>query len=186
MGKEFQMPTRRTGLRWFFRIYKIYTLAEDFVWESQHPIPKTLYFYDENDKLRMVIDKKGKITVKERYTWDGCTPKFSVFDLFIFGTPDGIRFRLTDKPKTYYASLVHDALYQFLPEMDESHGITRRDADDIFRDILIKYEFAPNWIYWLAVRAFGWIAIPIRKNLTRNTNGKVETSPRRKKESRRS
>jgi hypothetical protein len=65
---------------------------------------------------------------------------------------------LTDKPKTYYASLVHDALYQFLPEMNESNCITRRDADDFFRRILIEYEFAPNWIYWLAVRTFGGIS----------------------------
>lgn len=174
------MTEPRRGIRWLFRVYKIYTLAEDFEWESKHSIPDTLYFYDENKKkLRMIFTNTGKITIKEGYSWDGCTPKISIFDLFIFGTPDGIRNRLTDKPKTYYASLVHDSLYQFLPEMHESHGITRRDADKFFRDILVEHEFAPNWIYWAAVRIFGCFAMKARKNITRNTIGAVTTKKRR-------
>jgi len=174
------MAKSRTGLRWFFRIYKIYTLSDDFHWDSGHEIPHKLFFYDESKKLRMVIDKKGGITIKKRYTWDGCTPKLSVFDLFVFGTPDGILSRITNKPKAYYASLVHDALYQFLPEMEDSDGITRRDADDIFRSILVKHEFVPNGVYWLAVRLFGGIFMKARRNITRNTKGTVRTITLRK------
>jgi len=179
------MAASRRGLQWLFRVYKIYTLTDDFVWETEHSIPKSLYFYDENrSKLRMVINKTGrnaiKITVKKGYAWDGCTPKISFFDLFILGTPDGILSDKTGKPKAYYASLVHDALYQFLPEMKETHGITRRDADDFFQRILVEHEFAPNRIYWLAVRVFGRLFMGVRKNITRNTKSAVETVRRRK------
>ena len=177
------MATSRRGLQWLFRIYKIYTLREDFVWETEHSIPESLYFYDENrSKLRMVVNKTGKdaieITIKKGYAWDGCTPKISIFDLFILGTPDGILSDKTGKPKAYYASLVHDALYQFLPEMNESQGITRRDADDFFQRILVEHEFAPNKIYWLAVRMLGGFFMGVRRSITRKTKGAVETAQR--------
>ena len=63
------------------------------------------------------IDNDGKITVKGSnpggYAWDGCSPKWDFIDL-IFGTPDGRLDYNTDKQITYYASLIHDALYQGL------------------------------------------------------------------------
>ena len=162
------------GLKWLFRISKIYTLEKDFIWRSGHSIgDRHLVFEDKTGKLRMIISTDGVITIKEHYTWDGCTPKLSFFDLFIIGTPDGIRHRETDKPKTYYASLVHDALYQFLPDMPDKNVITRKNADDFFRRLLIEYEFAPNFIYWLAVRLFGGIFMHARRNITRNTRGTV-------------
>jgi hypothetical protein len=59
------MTSSRRGLQWLFRVYKIYFLAEDYVWKSGHPIPRKLYFYDEKGKLRMEIARNGKITVKK-------------------------------------------------------------------------------------------------------------------------
>ena len=168
------MAVSDRGLKWLFRINKIYTLERDFVWHSGHSIGDDhLVFEDKKKKLRMIISTEGIITIKEHYTWDGCTPKISFFDLFIIGTPDGILHRETGKPKTYFASLVHDALYQFLPDMPDKNIITRRDADDLFRRLLIEYEFAPNWVYWAAVRLFGGILMQARRSITRNTRGTV-------------
>ena len=55
----------------------------------------------------------GRLIIPREYTWDGCTPKFSILDIFVIGTPDGIKNINTGKPKTYFASLVHDVLYQY-------------------------------------------------------------------------
>ena len=63
------------------------------------------------------INENGKITVKANekgYSWDGCSPKKSFFNLFIFGTPDGHIDYRTNLPFTHDASLFHDALYQYL------------------------------------------------------------------------
>ncbi len=164
------------GIQWIFRVYNLFTLERDFIWESGHAIPQDLVFRDlKKNKVRMIIEKSGRITIKERYSWDGCTPKVALLDLLIIGTPDGIPFGKEHKPKTYYASLVHDALYQFLPEFPDQTILTRRDADDFFYRILEEHEFAPRRLYWLAVRLFGGIAIYTRKNITRTTEGCVET-----------
>ena len=58
----------------------------------------------------------------------------------------------TGKPKTYYASMVHDALYQFL---DAEVPITRGQADKCFLRLMEDSEFILSGIYWFAVRMFG-------------------------------
>ncbi len=164
------------GIQLIFRVYNIYTLEKDFVWESGHAIPYDLVFKDrkKKDKVRMIIEKSGRITIKANYSWDGCTPKFSLFDLAIIGTPDGISFGREHKPKTYYASLVHDALYQFIPDMEDQSTITRLDADNFFYKILEEHEFALRRLYWLAVRLFGGLFMYTRKKISRQTDGCVE------------
>ena len=159
------MRTCKNGVKWLYKLE-----MEDFAWESGHAVPYTMEFRDQNGKLRLVIGRDGMITVKKGYSWDGCTPKICFFDILI-GTPDGVVHRVSGKPKTYYASLVHDALYQFLPEIPGIAHLTRRDADDFFFRIMEEYEFAPRWIYWLAVRMFGGLAIITRINITRKTHG---------------
>lgn len=164
-----------TGIQWIFRVYNIYTLEEDYIWESGHKIPQDLVFRDlKKNKVRMIIEKSGRITIKKNYSWDGCTPKFSILDLFIFGTPDGIRFGKEQKPKTYYASLVHDAFYQFIPDMEDKTIITRDDADDFFYRMLKENDFALSRLYWWAVHVFGQFFMDSRKNITRKTDGCVE------------
>lgn len=157
------MLTCKNCVTW---LYKLET--GDFVWESGHLLPYTMEFRDEKGRLRLVIEKSGRITVRQGYAWDGCTPKICFFDI-LFGTPDGVVHMASGKPKTYYASLVHDALYQFLPEIPRIAQLTRRDADDFFFRIMQEYEFAPRWIYWLAVRLFGGLAMSARRNITRKT-----------------
>jgi hypothetical protein len=55
-------------------------------------------------------------------------PEVEFLDLCVIGTPDGVVNIHTMRPKAYYASLVHDALYQYLGW----HGISRASADRCF------------------------------------------------------
>lgn len=137
----------KSGVSWLYKLDRSYS------WDSGRPIPTDLAFRDKKGKVRLVIETSGRITVMRGYSWNGCSPKFCLLDVLI-GTPDGVVHARTGKPKAYYASLVHDALYQFLPL---SAPLTRRDADRVFLLLLGESDFAPRYVYWLAVRAFGWI-----------------------------
>jgi len=105
----------------------------------------------ENTWLK--IDISGNITIKgsygNGYAWDGCSPKFNVLDIFLIGTPDGRINVNTGKPVTYYASLIHDALYQFRKDL----GIKRKVADKVF--LYYLGDFQLRFIYYAAVRLFG-------------------------------
>ncbi len=95
-----------------------------------------------------------KASVIKPYAWDGCSPKIQLLDL-MFGTPDGAISTTTGRPITYYASMVHDILYQFNLEMD---GLLKRsDVDKVFFDELKKQNFQLSHSYYFSVRMFGWI-----------------------------
>ena len=97
------------------------------------------------------VKEDGTITVSAEYAWDGNSKKLNVFDLFVLGTPDGIVDVRTMKPKTWYASLVHDALYQYYGY----HGIARKDMDALYRALAREANFAPADLYWFFVRVCG-------------------------------
>lgn len=101
------------------------------------------------------IDAEGWLEIPAGYVWDGCSYKRSLFDLVVLGTPDGIVDVDTGKPLTYYASLAHDALYQYYGY----HGIPRRDIDRLFLDMMRESRFAPAGLYYGAVRLFGGLAL---------------------------
>lgn len=88
------------------------------------------------------------------YAWDGCSPKFFFWDIY-FGTPDGVVDLVIQKPKTYYASLIHDALYQFRNEYKDQ--VSRKVTDLIFLDEMRKSDFRLSLLYYRVVRLFGWI-----------------------------
>jgi hypothetical protein len=107
-------------------------------------------------------------SVKHAYAWDGCTPKRWFFWLVLIGTPDwaqkieDIRTIDNETPckkkeqfwqQAHHASLVHDALYQYL----DSIPIPKRDVDNLFHEILIESGFSSIMakIYHLAVRYLG-------------------------------
>ncbi len=98
------------------------------------------------------ITTSGLIIVKSNdtgYSWDGCTPKWSVLNLFIVGTPDGHIDHRTMKPYTYYASLVHDVLYQYL----DTVPVSKENIDLLFLDML--GDFKLRKIYHLMVKHLG-------------------------------
>jgi len=128
----------------------IHKLEKDFIWNCGRKFLENIEFYDKKGKLWLEIKNNGDIIVKKDYSWDGCTPKFNILDLFIIGTPDGVINIRTGKPKTYYASLIHDALYQFID--DERMLFNRKDIDDFFYSILKEEKFILAPIYYIIVR----------------------------------
>jgi hypothetical protein len=140
-----------------FAVTWIYELREDYRINLLDYFSETLEhpfaFEDRSGRTRLVLHPDGTAIIKANYAWDGCTPKFAVFDI-VLGTPDGAPNNHTREPKTYYASLVHDVLYQFL---DVKLPIKRVGADRAFRDIMTRDAFAPRYIYWAAVRLFGGV-----------------------------
>lgn len=127
----------------------IYKLEADYYYDLPR---KVGVFYGE--WLRIIDNKttgKSQILIPKGYVWDGCSPNFKVLDLFYVGTPDGAVDIQTMKPKTYYASLVHDALYQYMG----FHEIDRKEADEIFFKIMKRDQFYLAKAYYYGVRIFG-------------------------------
>jgi len=100
------------------------------------------------------ISEDGKIQILgscgKGYAWDGCTPKWEILD-FTIGTPDGRFDYVTQKPMTYYASMVHDILYQHKDDI----SISRRVADKLFFLLLKESGFMWSWLYYGVVRFAG-------------------------------
>ena len=146
--------------------------------DSDYPVPRNRYqgknknfpwlFIAEEDKIFytlhknksfdsewLKLDPDGKVTIKKGYAWDGCTPKWSIFGLFVIGTPDGhVKIRkkkLEENPWTHDASMVHDAFYQYL----DSVPVTKKDIDRQFYVMLKNDGFPLAWIYYLFVYLFG-------------------------------
>jgi hypothetical protein len=135
----------RNGVSWLYRAEK------SFIWDSGLEVDEDRVFLDAAGKVRLIIETTGRITVTRGYSWNGCSPKVCVFD-FLLGTPDGVVHKNTGRPKTYFASMVHDALYQFL-KTDSPIG--RKQADDCFLRLMEDSDFSPRYLYWAAVRIFG-------------------------------
>lgn len=136
------------------RLKWIYVLDGDFSWQSTHRFGTGMAFEDSSGKRRLELHASGEIRVLKEYAWDGCSPKYAFLDV-AWGIPDGIPHHCTKKPKAYEASLVHDALYQFL---DAGLPLTRKQADMVFRDILVARGFLLSGVYYAAVRLFGELA----------------------------
>ena len=105
------------------------------------------------------IDRSGRIFLytsnHDGYAWDGCTPKFVLFD-FLIGTPDGKLDYGTEKPITFFASMTHDLLYQFKREVP----LSRKTVDKLFYLILKDSGFIWSGVYYFFVRVFGGILFP--------------------------
>lgn len=109
-------------------------------------------YFKENFRSDFIEIDPGICYIGNNYAWNGCSPKFELLDIG-FGTPDGVLNMNTGKPKTYFASMIHDALYQYKEEI----SITRKQADEIFYDILRMEDFYWARTYYYAVRLFGWM-----------------------------
>lgn len=125
----------------------LYVIHEDYTykesgWRLAQPF--------EAEWLR--IGLSGEITIKanqQGYAWDGCTPKRSLLNLAIIGVPDGHVDYRTGLPYTYHASLVHDALYQYL----DTIPVTKSQVDQLFLEML--GDFKLRRLYYWMVRLFG-------------------------------
>jgi len=129
----------------------VYCIKEDYVYGSSI---KGREF--ENEWFKLEAD--GTAMVKGSngggYTWDGCSPKIKIKDIY-FGTPEAVLNFKTGQSKTYYASLIHDVFYQFNKGIKPS--IRRKEVDREFYAILKENEFRFVRSYYWAVRLFGWI-----------------------------
>ena len=104
------------------------------------------------------ISDNGTITVKgsheNGYAWDGCTPKMNLLHI-TWGNFDGKLKRFSKgnyKPYTYYASMIHDVLYQY----KRCAPVTRKEADRIFYIMLKESGFMWARSFYIGVRLFGW------------------------------
>ena len=147
----------------------VFTLPRDFEWDVGPAVAEDAAFRDKTGTTRLILRRPSTIIVTEGYAWDGCSPKICVFDILI-GTPDGVIDSTTRQPKTYYASLVHDALYQFLPN---GLPFTRAQADGCLLRLMEQTGFAPRRIYWLAVRVFGSLFALQHRYVRKNRGRKV-------------
>lgn len=135
----------RNAVSWLYR------LERNFSWDSGLPFERDRAYRDRSGTVRLILERGGRITVTRGYAWNGCSPKLCLFDILV-GTPDGVVHAGTGRPKTYYASLVHDALYQF---MRVDAPVRRAEADGCFLRLMAASEFLPRRIYWAAVRVAG-------------------------------
>ncbi len=140
------------SVKWIYELDRDYTISLRKYLTTT--VEQPLAFHDKSGTERLLLLPDGQATIRAKYAWDGCTPKYTLFDI-VLGIPDGIPNDQTRKPKAYYASLVHDVLYQFL---DVELPIDRRGADNAFFDILERDAFAPRYVYWIAVRVLGGVS----------------------------
>ncbi|VAX16896.1 hypothetical protein MNBD_NITROSPINAE02-1569 [hydrothermal vent metagenome] len=152
-----------------FIVKWIYVLEKDYVYPTGKRIGKDYLFKDKDNKAWLKINKNGDFTIIKGYAWDGATPKFCLFDIY-FGVPDGVLHPDTLKPKTYYASLLHDVGYQFLKD---GLPYSRKEVDQLFLKIMGAYDFRPRYIYYFAVRLLGGVAVSMTR-WKRATKGKKE------------
>lgn len=128
----------------------IYCIKEDYQYQSG-----ITGRYFENDWMRLTPE--GVIIVKgthiQGYAWDGCSPKWKFKNIY-FGTPESILNKFTDRSRTFYASLIHDILYQF--SYDLKYIIDRKEADLEFYKIMDRDNFELKNLYYHMVRLFGW------------------------------
>jgi hypothetical protein len=148
----------------------LYRLESNFSWRSPFRFQTNYVFFDKEKKPRLVLLKNGEVVVTEGYCWNGCSPKVCVLDLLI-GTPEGVVHVRSGRPKTAPASMVHDAMYQFL---SAGLPLTRAQADRAFLDLLREYDFLYARIYWIAVRLFGRLVLA-GKRKARKWAGSFET-----------
>ncbi len=129
----------------------VYCIKDDYKYPSSIKGDKF-----ENEWLK--LDEDGTIIVrgsnKNGYAWDGCSPKIKIKDVY-FGTPEGVLNFETGRSKTYYASLIHDVLYQFSEQIKSF--VKRKQADREFDIILKQHKFEFARLYYGVVRLLSWL-----------------------------
>ena len=161
-------------MRWLFTLEENYHcplrnyLDPASLARLRQEVQSTIEFVDDGrcPQVRAQITPGGELIILAGYSWDGNSPKINILDLFWLGTPDGIRDVKTDKPMTYYASLVHDVLGQFkndpkMPSLFRSNPVDfwfapgKLGRDILYLNMLQSKKFVLSWVYFLAVSLLG-------------------------------
>lgn len=122
-----------------------WTLEEDFTIPGPE-VPEGLaesIWWDSPDGMLQI--RANVWTIKKGFAWDGSS-----------GVSDWIDRKdpKTGMPKTYYASLVHDAGYRYLRQCC-SFPYSKAEIDRFFYRLLKESNFRLAWLYWIGVVIFG-------------------------------
>lgn len=121
------------------RIYR-YVLEEDLTTETAGVVDvgdRVLYYGDDKGRWWLRIGPHYKITVRDGYAWDGCSPKLAKIGPLWIGT--------IDTKRNMRASCVHDALCQF--GAIEDFPYTRRQTDVVFYNLMKEDGFRLAGLY---------------------------------------
>lgn len=96
------------------------------------------------DRLFGIVNVNGEIMILPGYAWDGCSPKYILFNKIVVGTPD--------TQELYYPSLRHDILCQFKGVL----RLNQADIDKWFLDDMKKFGVGKirRILYYKAVRLY--------------------------------
>ena len=97
-----------------------------------------------------ILYKDGTLIINKGYSWDGCSPKFSLFHKII-GVYDGKK--INGKQILYYPSLQHDITCQFKNEL-RANGVSHYDIDRNFLNSMIRLKFRFAFLYYFFVRIY--------------------------------
>lgn len=109
-------------------------------------------------KNEWITIRHARIRIAAGYAWDGCSPAWRLPGGIWLGVPDG-PLGTDGRPVSWRATLVHDALCQFRPDIE---GLAKVATVRLFQRLLTEAK-APQWMVWLypaAVDAMGpqnWI-----------------------------
>jgi len=90
---------------------------------------------------------ESEIIIYKPYSWDGCSPKISIFNWFTFGIWDGSLSDKTKNQSLYEASLVHDFLCQFSDKVP----FDRKTTDKLFYKMMKEANFSMSYLYYWSV-----------------------------------
>ena len=141
------------------RLYR-FTLIEPHKWNCGYTLynlqlGEVRHFADKNGKVWLTIHHNGDFLISAGYSWDGCSPKLAKIGNFWIGVPDGRINPETGKHQAYFATLIHDILYQF--KHKDHMPFSRREMDKFFYQLLKESNFRFTKLYFWAVRLLGGI-----------------------------
>ena len=112
-------------------------------------------FYQGKKKLAQISG--SRLTIFAPFAWDGCSPsQFLGIQKLSAPTP----------PSMVEPSLVHDLFYQFMKVRDCPWD--KAWADQEFLRLARQNEFKYAWLYWVAVKAFGWASLKTKDVNSKN------------------
>jgi hypothetical protein len=134
-----------------------YTLSRAlFVpYRSKVQAGESVHLKDKRGNTWAILRHDG-LLIQAGYSWDGCSPKYSVFGVGV-GVWDGFNIfhpeikEICQQAK--YPSLVHDVFYQFWDQVADY--TTKPNVDNYFYFDLVAVNFPLSGLYYWFVRKLG-------------------------------